>query len=147
MKFSKIIISLLAVTFFLNMQCESDDPAPLPESNCVSFALIDGFSYENAATSPYTINDITVNEDCLIISVTATACDGSTWTMQLLDSGEVEESNPPQRNVKFFLVNNEACLAEISRTTSFDLSTLQVEGENEIIINVDGYPDPIIYSY
>lgn len=138
---------LLAVTLFLNMQCESDDHEPLPESNCVSFALIDGLSYENTATSPYAINDITVNEDCLIIDVTATACDGSTWTIQLLDSGEIDESNPPQRNVKFFLVNNEACLAEISRTTSFDLSTLQVEREDEIIINVDGYPYPIIYTY
>ncbi|APY07806.1 hypothetical protein BWZ20_05630 [Winogradskyella sp. J14-2] len=147
MKFTKLIMLLLVVTLFLNMQCEDDDSTSLPQSDCVSFALIDGFSYENAATSPHVINNVTLNEDCLIVSATATACDGSTWTMQLMDSGEIEESNPPERFVKFFLINDESCLAEISRTTSFDLSTLQIEGENEIIINIDNYPDPITYSY
>lgn len=147
MKFPKIIVLLLSVTLFLNMQCEGDDPAPFPESNCVNLTLIDSFSYENATTSPYTVTDVAINEDCLIITITATGCDGNTWDMQLLDSGSVEESNPSQRYVKFFLVNNEACLAEISRTTSFDLSTLQIEGENEIIINIDQYSDPITYVY
>ena len=147
MKFPKIIVLLLSVTLFLNMQCEGDDPAPFPESNCVNLTLIDSFSYENATTSPYTVTDVAINEDCLIITITATGCDGNTWDMQLLDSGSVEESNPPQRYVKFFLVNNEACLAEISRTTSFDLSTLQIESENEIIINIDQYSDPITYIY
>lgn len=147
MKFSKIIILALSMTLFLNMQCEGDDPAPLPQTNCVNLTLIDGFSYENATTSPYTITDVDINEDCLIITITATGCDGSTWDMQLLDSDSVDESNPPQRYVKFFLVNNEACLAEVSKTTSFDLSTLRIEGENEIIINVDGYSDPITYTY
>lgn len=146
MKFNRIIMSLLCVALFLNMQCD-DDTTTLPQSNCVSFTLIDSYSYENAATSPYTINNVSINEDCLIINVTATACDGSTWTMQLMDSGNVSESNPPQRNVKFFLVNDESCLAEISRTTSFDLSTLQVEGENEVIINIDAYPDTVTYTY
>lgn len=140
-------MSSLCIILFLNMQCEDDDTTTLPQSNCVSFALIDSFSYENAATSPYTINNVSINEDCLIISITATACDGSTWTMQLMDSGDVSESNPPQRYVKFFLVNDESCLAEISRTTSFDLSTLQVEGENQIIINIDAYPDTVTYTY
>lgn len=146
MKFSRLIMLLLSVTLFLNMQCE-DDPVSLPQSNCVNLALIDSFSYENAATSPYTINDVIVNEDCLIISITATGCDGNTWTMQFLDSGSVDESSPPQRYAKFFLINDESCLAEVSRTTSFDLSTLQIEGENEIIINIDGYEDPVTYTY
>lgn len=146
MKFSRVIMLLLSVTLFLNMQCE-DDPVSLPQSNCVSLALIDSFSYENAATSPYTINDVIINDDCLIITVTATGCNGITWTMQLLDSDSVDETSPPQRYVKFFLINDESCLTEVSRTTSFDLSTLQIEGENEIVINIDDYPDPVTYTY
>ncbi len=145
MKISKIIMSLLCVLLFVNMQC--DDDMTLPESNCASFAVIDSFTYTNSATSPYTINSVSINDDCLIIDVSASGCDGNTWEMQLVDSGSVSESNPPQRYVKFFLINTEDCLAFVDRARSFDLTSLQIEGENEIIINVDDYSDPVTYTY
>ncbi|MAB49358.1 MAG: hypothetical protein CMC05_12085 [Flavobacteriaceae bacterium] len=146
MKISKIIMSLLCAALFLNMQCDDDDTS-LPQSNCSSFVAIDGFTYENSATSPYSINSVSINNDCLVIEVSASGCDGNTWDMQLVDSEEVSESNPPQRYVKFFLINTEDCLAVVDRARSFDLSPLQIEGENEIIINVDDYSDPVIYTY
>jgi len=146
MKFSKIIMSVLCVALFLNMQCD-DDGMSLPESNCAGFTVIDSFTYANSATSPYSINSVSINGDCLVIDVSASGCDGNTWEMQLIDSGSVSESNPPQRNVKFFLINTEDCLAVVDRARSFDLTSLQIEGENEIVINVDDYSDPVIYTY
>ena len=143
-KFTKLYVLLV---FSLLMGCTEDEGTTLPQTNCNDFARIDSFSYQEAATSPYTINSVTINEDCLIFNFTATGCDGLTWTMQLADSGDVSETDPPQRNVKLFLINNEACLAEVSRTWSFDLSTLQVEGSNQIIINIDDFADSVTYSY
>ncbi len=146
MKYSKIIMALVCVALFLNMQCD-DDETSLPQTNCASFVAIDGFSYGNSATSPYSINSVSITEDCLLIEVSATGCDGNTWDMQLVDSDVVSESNPPERFVKFFLINTEDCLAVVDRARSFDLTPLQVEGVNEIIINVDEYSEPITYTY
>lgn len=101
MKFNTFLMSLLCVTLLLNMQCQ-DDTTILPQSNCVSFTLIDSYSYENAATSSCTINNVSINEYYIIINVTATACDGSVQTMQLLDFGNASDSNPPQRYVILF---------------------------------------------
>lgn len=146
MKFSKIIMALLCVTLFLNMQCD-DDGTSFPESNCASFVAIDGFSYGNSATSPYTINNVSINEDCMVIEFSASGCDGNTWDMQLIDSDVVSDSSPPQRYVKFFLVNTEDCLAVVDRIRSFDLTPLQIEDESEIIINVDEYSGSVTYMY
>ncbi|MDG4714635.1 hypothetical protein [Winogradskyella marincola] len=146
MKYSKMIMALVCVALFLNMQCD-DEGMSLPESNCASFAAIDSYTYGNSATSSYTINNVSINEDCLAIEVSATGCDGNTWGMQLVDSDVVSESNPPERFVKFFLINTEDCLAVVDRARSFDLTPLQVEGVNEIIINVDEYSEPITYTY
>lgn len=147
MKLQKLSMLLLFVALFLNMQCNEDDGNSAPPTNCGALALIDSFSYENAATSPYTINSVIVNEDCLILNFTATGCDGSTWITQLSDSSEISESDPPQRAVKLFLINNEACLAEVTQVRSFDLTALQIEGINEVIINIDDYSEPITYTY
>jgi len=147
MKSLKLRLFLLIIVSFLNIQCNDDEGNSLPSTDCGGLALLDGFTYENAATNPYTITNAFVNEDCLVFNVSASGCDGSTWTMQLMDSENVIESDPPQRAVKLFLVNNEACLAVVSQLESFDLSALQIEGVNEIIINIDDYPDPVTYIY
>lgn len=147
MKFTKYVMLLLFAGLLLNMQCNDDDGNSMPPTNCGALAVIDGFSYQNAATSPYTINSVTINEECLVINFTATGCDGSTWTTQLMDSDEIMESDPPQRAVKLFLINNEACLAEITQVQSFDLTALQIEGENEIVINIDDFSESVTYTY
>ncbi len=147
MKLNKLINVSLCLMMLLNLGCfEDDGPSPLP-TDCGALAIIDGFSYQNAVTSPYTITSAVINEDCLVLSVSASGCNGATWTMRLMDSGEVSESDPPQRAVKLFLINNEACLTVITQTRSFDLSALQIEDVNEITINIDDFSDPVTYTY
>ena len=147
MKFPKLCVLLVFAALFLNMQCNEDDGNSFPSSNCGALALIDSGAYLTAETNPYTINSAVMNEECLVLNISASGCDGSTWIIQLLDSGNVSESEPPQRAVKLFLFNNEACLSVISQVQSFDLSALQVDGVNEITINIDDFPDPIVYTY
>jgi len=89
-----------------------------------------------------------VNGDCLNISISASGCSGETWVLELIDSEGVMESLPPQRNLKLILTNSEACLAVFTKTQSFDLTQLRVEeDENEVILNIEGFPESITYSY
>ncbi|WP_422107505.1 hypothetical protein [Winogradskyella sp.] len=147
MNFKKLSHLVLFTLFFLNFQCFDDDGNTVLPTNCAALAIIDSTTFQTGATSPYTINSVSIIGDCMSISISATGCDGMSWVMQLIDSGDVQESDPPQRSIKLFLVNNEACLAQISKAQTFDLSTLRVDGVNEIILNLDGYDDPITYSY
>ena len=147
MKINKLNRVALFFLISLNLQCINDDGPDSPVSNCGALAIIDAFSYENAATSAYTINNAFINEDCLVISILASGCDGNSWTMQLMDSENVSDSSPPQRNVKLFLINDESCQAVVNATESFDISGLKVDNVNEIIINIDSYTESITYTY
>lgn len=147
MRLPKLSILLLIIVGFLNIQCLDDEGNSLPQSACNEFAIIDSSTYQSAVTNPYTINSAIINGECLLINISASGCDGNSWIMQLIDSGEVSESSPPQRSVKLFLINNESCLAIVSRLQSFDLSALQIDGENELLLKIVGVEDPILYSY
>ena len=147
MDFKKLNHLVLFAMFLLNFQCLEDDGNTVSLANCATSAIIDNNTFQTGATGSYTINSVDVIGDCMSISISASGCNGMSWTMQLIDSGDVQESNPPQRSIKLFLDNNEACLAQISKAQTFDLSTLRVDGADEIILNLDGYNDPITYSY
>lgn len=147
MKPNKLIYIPLFFLLLLNIQCLDDDEISSLPTNCNDIARIDSFSYENAATDSYTINSAVLNEDCLIINISASGCSGNSWVMQLMDSGEVDESLPPQRSLKLFLINSEACLSVVNRQRSFDVSTLQIDDTDEIVLNIDGFSETIMYAY
>ena len=128
----------------MNMQCDEDDvPVTL---NC-SEVLIDNNTYETAESDNYTIGNVFFNGNCITIDVSASGCDGSTWVFTLIDSENISESIPPQRSLKLSLNNNEACLAVFTREESFDLIPLRVEGSNEVLLNIEGFEEPILYAY
>ncbi len=67
--------------------------------------------------------------------------------MELISSTSILESFPVQRLVKVELDNEDACLAVFQKTVSFDLAPFQVDGQNQVILNNDGWDQPITYQY
>lgn len=120
----------------------NDDPSP----SCLNTAIENNSQYQNAESALFDVNDISIDGDCLTINYSASGCDGSTWQMQLYDSEDILESSPPQRNLRFVLFNNEACLAYITKDPPFDISNLQVEG-GQVILNIVNNNSSITYSY
>ena len=49
--------------------------------------------------------------------------------------------------MKIELDNPEVCLAIVQKTVSFDLTPFQVDGQNQVILNIDGWDEPITYQY
>ncbi|WP_299521328.1 hypothetical protein [Winogradskyella sp.] len=145
MKYSKYVLVAMSL-LLLNFQCEDDD-INLPPTDCDRFAIEDNDEYENANSAFFTIIDAEVDGDCLNVEISASGCSGDTWVLQVFSTLDVMESLPVQRNIRAVLTNNEACLAVFTRTFSFDLRNLQVEGENEIMFNLLDYSEPILYSY
>lgn len=128
----------------MNTQCDSED---LDVAYCGQSVVIDTDFFDSAVSDSYELLSVNLSDDCLTIEVSASGCDGESWSMVLVDSGSVAESSPEQRYLKFIFSNDEVCLAVFSQSRSFDLQNLQVEDSNEIVLNIDGFTEPITYTY
>ncbi len=143
----KISFLIIVVCGCLSTQCD-DDVSDDPVVNlCDNFATINEDIYMDIETSNYILTAVTISDDCLSVTFGSSGCSGNTWTYSLVDSGAVAESLPEQRFLKFNLDNQEDCAAAFERTFSFNLKPLQIEGSNEIILNLEGWGEPINYSY
>ena len=145
MKVSKLSILILFAILFLNMQCDDDDVRS--STSCDEITTVDNELYQNAQSAYYSFGNVEINGDCLLVTISASGCSGSSWDLELIGSEGVMESFPVQRNIKAVLDNNEACLAVFSREWTFDLSPLQVDGEDQVILNLQDFSEPILYSY
>ncbi len=145
MKITKLLaLSFCFVLFLMNMQCDDDDSI---DSICGLTTVVDNVIYENSESVFYSLVSAEINGDCLEINILSSGCDGGTWVLTLVDSGDIAESIPPQRYLKLVLVNNEACLAIFNKEQSFDLTALRIGGLNEVLLNIEDFTEPLNYIY
>lgn len=117
-------------------------------SDCeVISQVIDEVPFQEIDTDNYFITDIILHQDCLEITFTSSGCDGSTWNVNLFSTDVLFDALPLQRAVKMELLSEEVCLAIVEKTVSFDLVAFQIEGQNEVPLNIEGWEETIIYQY
>ncbi|WP_299337191.1 hypothetical protein [uncultured Psychroserpens sp.] len=145
MRTVKIVTTCICFALLLmNTQCDEDNTIDSP---CDQIAIIDNAFYQSAESDEFSVVDVVINDNCLSIDISASGCDGNTWSMVLVDSGDIAESSPPQRFLKLVFTNDEDCLAVIGQERSFDLSPLQTNDENEVILHIEGFTESITYTY
>ncbi|MBQ4802635.1 hypothetical protein J8L88_07170 [Aquimarina sp. MMG015] len=137
-----LVLLLIGVTI---LSCSNDDDVANP-TNCDFTTLVDASEYEDAPSDQVTINSVAIADNCLKVNFGASGCDGNTWELKLIDSESVFESNPPQRNLRLSLKNEEACQAFITQELDFDISNLQVEG-NQVLLNITNSDQTVLYEY
>ena len=130
---------------FLISNCSDDDDNG-NSTNCDFVTLKSAEQYQSAPSDQLEINTLEVNGDCLKISFSSGGCNGDTWELKLIDSEDVLESNPPQRNLRLSLKNEELCQAYIAKELKFDISNLKVDG-NKVQLNLTNSEDNILYEY
>lgn len=108
--------------------------------------IINNEEYNNAPNDFVKINSLEIKENFLKINYGAGGCDGDSWELKLIDSEDILESNPVQRNLKFSLKNEELCQAYIIKEITFDISELQTSG-NQVLLNITNTDDQILYEY
>ncbi|MGV8814928.1 MAG: hypothetical protein ACOH2D_12555 [Gelidibacter sp.] len=137
-----LILILIGIAFF---GCSSDDDNG-NQNNCDFGTIISAEQYSNAPADQLEINNLTINDNCLKINFSSGGCDGNTWELKLIDSGDIMESNPPQRNLRLSLKNEELCEAYITKELTFDISNLKVDG-NKVQLNIINSDENILYEY
>jgi len=141
MKTLSLVVGTILVCLSFT-SCEKEDHL----TNCGDQIVISADEYITAPNDQLTINNLELNGDCLTINFSSSGCSGDTWKLELIDASIILESNPPQRNLRLSLKNEESCLAYITEEISFDLKDLQIDG-NEILLNITNSGDQILYEY
>ena len=144
--FKQAVFFVIVLMCFTNTQCD-DNNNDVVALECDQQVIVDEDYYSNLESENFSFILIEVQQGCLSIVLSASGCNGNSWEYKLVDSGNIAESLPEQRYLKFELINNEACLAVFNKNVTFNLEPVRVEGSNEIVLNIEGYPDSITYTY
>ena len=150
MKKTIIIISILvAVSFQFSCSDNNDEQV---SAFCDKLVLIDNDVFQNrsdddgTSRNAFEIINAEIEGDCLSITIRSGGCDGSTWTLDLVDADRVAETAIPQRDLKVFLENTETCNAIAELTVSFEINSLRTN-ENQITLNLEKWDSQLTYSY
>ncbi|SHI42972.1 hypothetical protein SAMN04487911_10244 [Arenibacter nanhaiticus] len=138
-------ILFLTIIVLTNLSCSNNDDHG-KQNNCDFEVMISAKHYVNAPSGRLTINSLEIIDHCLQINFSSGGCSGDTWELKLIDSEDILESFPPQRNLRLSLKNEELCEAYITKELTFDISNLQVEG-NKVQLNITNSDQSIIYEY
>lgn len=138
-------LSLVIGTILLSLSftsCKKDNNT----FGCDKQVVISADEYQSAPNNQLTINSLEINGDCLTISFSSGGCSGDTWELKLIADEAILLSNPPQRNLRLSLKNEELCEAYITKEIIFDISKLQLDG-NKVLLNITNSNDQILYEY
>ena len=140
-----LIFTLCLISIFT---CSNDDVTDVaPDMKCDESVQIIPEGFYSSEPIEHTVNGITIEEDCLNATIGGSGCDGSTWVIELIDSGDIAESFPPRRSLKFRFINDEECDAVVETDVSFDITELRLEDGNEILLKVQGFDQRLSYKY
>lgn len=139
----KILFLILFV--LLIWSCSKNDTNENP-TNCDFETLISKEQYASAPADQLAINSLEINDNCLKINFSSGGCSGDTWELKLIDSEDILESYPPQRNLRLSLKSQELCEAYITKELTFDILDVQVDG-NKVQLNLTNSDKNILYEY
>jgi len=143
MKAFKLIFGTIFIGLTLTF-CDKETECPLPV--CDQSVIVDEEQYANAPDDLLTVTSIELDHDCLKITFGSSGCSGSSWEVKLIDSGDIQYSDPPQRNLRLSLKNQELCDAYFAKEITFDISELRVNGD-KVLLNLTNSGDQILYDY
>ena len=110
---------------------------------CDKGAVISSSLYKELKASP--IASLNIEGNCLTITFNILSTQDPIKDVDLIDSGEILESFPVQRKLKFSVEESLTKPTTILATTSFNISNLAKKGET-VLLNIDGYNDSIKYT-
>jgi hypothetical protein len=141
--------TLFVVIAALLLGCAKNQKATNKTANqaCGATVVVSQSAYNGVNTVNYSITNAVINGNCLEITFGSSGCSGGTWVTKLVDSGAILDSNPMQRMLKLDLTNNELCTAVFTKTVSFDISPLKVDGSNTVRLVLSGFNSTLLYQY
>lgn len=126
----------------LLFSCEREE-----EITCTALPIIDQQRYQDSSSDHYSFSSVAITGDCLTFNLQASGCSGEQWEVALLDAGILASTPEIHRFLKVELQNSEDCEALLESSYSFNLSGLQVKGESELVLDLEGLQQELTYHY
>lgn len=152
MKTHRILLNflMLPVAIAIFFSCDDTDSTKMEDTllkaaTCDQTVIISESEYQHAPNDHLIITELKIEGDCLNIKFSASGCDGNSWKVKLIDSGNIAESYPCQRWLRLSLENKEMCDAVFGKEISFNIKDLQIQGNDKVILHVSG--NEILYEY
>ena len=127
--------------------CNSNDEPTIKNKCNVSSEIISSEDFSAVSTSNYAITKVEINEDCIEITFGSSGCGTELWEEHLFSVDSFYTIFPLQRDLKMKLINEELCEAYFIKTVSFDLTPLQIDGQNIVPLNIYGWNEQVSYEY
>ncbi len=105
------------------------------------------YLFQNAETDSFDLLDVNVLGSCLELHIGYAGGCRDDIALHLVGSGDYAESLPPQLAVRLIVDDNDDCEAYIRRNYYFDLSRLQYEGLDELLLNIEGWQHSVLVNY
>jgi hypothetical protein len=126
----------------MSLSCKKDEKTLSADKSII----IGNDAFINYPNSPLIISDVSISGDYLQIGFYSSGCDSKSWIIELVGSADILYSDPPQRQIRLSLNNNQLCQALFAKTMTFNLKTSRISS-GEIILNLAGWDSPIKYKY
>ncbi|WP_196890063.1 hypothetical protein [Aureivirga sp. CE67] len=138
----KILLS--ATILLLTISCVKDEEKPLLTNS--SEIRIDNNIFTSGPKDPFTIDNAYINNDILTITIDYGGGCG-TVSYDLVTSDSYLTTDPLQKNIRLAFDDNDNCEALKELLLNFDLSKIQDENSDKIIINLENWDEPLEYNY
>ena len=127
--------------------CNSNDEPTIKNKCNVSSEIISSEDFSAVSTSNYAITKVEIIDDCIEITFGSSGCGTELWEEHLFSVDSFYTIFPLQRDLKMKLINEELCEAYFIKTVSFDLTPLQIDGQNIVPLNIYGWNEQVSYEY
>ena len=137
----------LLIAGLLLLGCNGDDPSPQNQRvNKCSVTPIEQTVFTDTREDDFTFKNVTIVDNCLSIKIAFGGGCGDV-NAELITDGTVLRSLPPQRLLTLAFADDDPCEAVREEQFDFDLTSLQVIGQNAVILNLQDWPAKIRYDY
>ena len=143
----KKMLPFLFFVILLTSSCSNDDCTNNSISCGTTAILVANQTLDAVETNNYEILNVVLSGNCLEITISASGCNSENWSMNLFSNTTFFDSFPLQRYAKIEVITNDACLDVLKKTLTFDLQPYQIEGQDSVIIMIEGWNTPINYQY
>lgn len=138
-------IFFITLLWFAFISCSSKK---CEDNNSVicSATSIDNEKYMNFESDSYSIINIGMSNDCLRISIQYSGgCEEV--SAKLVDSGDIIETDPIQRNLRLLFTESDDCEALIKKDFYFVIENLKVENSNKVLLSFQNTDLTFLYEY
>jgi len=146
MKVYGLLIPFLLLMFSCKDMVPSDDSTTLINEACPNAVVVDSDSYASFPNDAALITSVAIDGDCLLISVQyGGGCEDLEYNV--VGQGAVMQSSPVQRDIRFSFSDTDNCEALVTMELMFALFPTRADGENEVILNLQGWSESLSYKY